>query len=376
MKWKWTVPYLLTGVAVLTSLGMTTVRSGHGTSELSHDFPTNTNIYSASYSQVIEHKINESRLDNKADCLRDKYVKNMLNAQEKLHPLMGRRGYRAAVRAELPGAPVGLHCVYGQYTHLNRALCEMGDTLTIIPFGGHASCTGFMYHMAKKYNETEFPGCIHKGVMFETDSAYNVALEKYLKRSGVQADTPDSVRHEYMKKFATRNFSADGLNSGSIVIVPRYRGSQSKFHAILYLGRGRIEKGKFVADTAGRHIYVGHNRENIGDLFKTYDMSKVFAADIREIARAEYANELKRIESMSTEELIVFLSGADLSRKVLAAYSRDTLVRMARDLYFGTLNVKSYEPIIKDVAKNYVDTTPLKFNQRMIQELKLNQKTL
>ncbi|MBE6460552.1 MAG: hypothetical protein E7007_01425 [Alphaproteobacteria bacterium] len=376
MKWKWTVPYLLTGVAVLTSLGMTTVRSGHGTSELSHDFPTNTHIYSASYRQVTEHKINEFRLDNKADCLRDKYVKNMLNAQEKLHPLLGKRNYYAAVRAELPGAPVGQHCVYGQYTHLNRALCEMGDTLTIIPRGGHASCTGFMYHMEKKYNKTEFPGCIHKGVMFETDSAYNVALEKYLKRSGVQANTPDSVRAQYMKKFAARNFSADGLNSGSIVIVPRYRGSQSKFHAILYLGRGRIEKGKFVADATGRHIYVGHNRENIGDLFKNYDMSKVFAADIREIARAEYGNELKRIESMSTEELIVFLSGADLSRKVLAAYPRDTLVRMARDLYFGTLNVASYEPIIKDAAKNYVDTTPWKFNQRMIQELKLNQKTL
>lgn len=376
MKWKWTVPYLLTGVAVLTSLGMTTVRSGHGTSELSHDFPTMPRIHSASYNQITEYKINEFRLDNKADCLRDKYVKNMLNAQEKLHPLLGKRNYYAAVRAELPGAPVGQHCVYGQYTHLNRALCEMGDTLTIIPRGGHASCTGFMYHMEKKYNKTEFPGCIHKGVMFETDSAYNVALEKYLKRSGVQADTPDSVRAQYMKKFAARNFSADGLNSGSIVIVPRYRGSQSKFHAILYLGRGRIEKGKFVADATGRHIYVGHNRENIGDLFKTYDMSKVFAADIREIARAEYVNELKRIESMSTEELIVFLSGADLSHKVLAAYPRDTLVRMARDLYFGTLNVASYEPIIKDAAKNYVDTTPWKFNQRMIQELKLNQKTL
>lgn len=200
MKWKWTVPYLLTGVAVLTSLGMTTVRSGHGTSELSHDFPMNTNIYSASYRQVAEHKINEFRLDNKADCLRDKYVKNMLNAQEKLHPLLGKRNYYAAVRAELPGAPVGQHCVYGQYTHLNRALCEMGDTLTIIPFGGHASCIGFMYHMNNKYNKPEFPGCIHKGVMFETDSAYNVALEKYLKRSGGQADTPDSVRHEYMKK--------------------------------------------------------------------------------------------------------------------------------------------------------------------------------
>lgn len=376
MKWKWTVPYLLTGVAVLTSLGMTTVRSGHGTSELSHDFPTMPRIHSASYNQITEYKINEFRLDNKADCLRDKYVKNMLNAQEKLHPLLGKRNYYAAVRAELPGAPVGQHCVYGQYTHLNRALCEMGDTLTIIPRGGHASCTGFMYHMEKKYNKTEFPGCIHKGVMFETDSAYNVALEKYLKRSGVQADTPDSVRAQYMKKFATRNFSADGLNSGSIVIVPRYRGSQSKFHAILYLGRGRIEKGKFVADATGRHIYVGHNRENIGDLFKTYDMSKVFAADIREIARAEYVNELKRIESMSTEELIVFLSGADLSHKVLAAYPRDTLVRMARDLYFGALNVASYEPITKDAAKNYVDTTPWKFNQRMIQELKLNQKTL
>lgn len=88
----------------------------------------------------------------------------------------------------------------------------------------------------------------------------------------------------------------------------------------MYLGRGQIQAGKFVADSTGRHIYVGHNRENIGDLFKTYDTSKVFAANTRKIARAEYANELKRIESMSSDQLIAVLSDIELSDHVPAQY--------------------------------------------------------
>ena len=280
MKWKWTLPYIFSGAALMIGPGLTTAQND-GDAAL---IPTN-NTHRVSYVRTlrydisVENKINKIYLDTKADSLRDIYVSNMLRAQEKLHPLMGRSGYRAAVRRELPGAPVGMHCVWGQYTHLSRALDEMGDTITIIPDGARTACAGFKYHMDKKYNTPDFPDCIHNGVMHETDSAYNAALDKYLARNRVNADTPDSVRAEHVQKFASRNFSADGLDAGAILIVPRYRGSRSKFHAVMYLGRGRLDDGKFIPDSTGRHIYVGHNRENLGDIFKTYDVSNVFAAD-------------------------------------------------------------------------------------------------
>ena len=375
MKWKWTVPYLLTCAVVFVGSGLTTAQSEHD----SNDGPALSHNYTIPYNATLERGINEVCLDNKADNLRDKYVANMLNAQEKLHPLMGRSGYSAAVRAELPGAPVGQHCVYGQYTHLSRALDEMGDTLTIIPVGGHASCVGFKYHMNKKYNTPEFPDCIHNGVMHESDSTYNVALNKYLTRNKVGLNTHDSIRRKYTEKFATRNFSADGLDAGSILIVPRFRGSRNTFHAIMYLGRGRIDAGKFVADSTGRHIYVGHNRENIGDIFKTYDMSNVFAADTHKIVRAEYANELKRIETMSTNQLIAFLSGAELSASILATYPRNTLIRMARDRYFNRLDVNSYLPTATNVADQITTSVPMyqmPLMQQLVWDLKKAQKTM
>ncbi|MBQ2858914.1 MAG: hypothetical protein IJE82_00950 [Alphaproteobacteria bacterium] len=374
MKWKWTVPYLLTCASLLVG-GMTTAGNEHEPDGVSHDISVMPKHYTMVYNASLDRQINEMRLDSKADSLRDKYIDNMLRAQEKLHPLMGRHGYRAAVRAELPGAPVGLHCVYGQYTHLNRALDEMGDTLTIIPRGGHASCVGFMYHMNNKYNKPEFPDCIHNGVMHESDSAYNAALDRYLARNKVAANTPDSVRAQYMKKFAVRNFSADALDSGSILIVPRYRGSRSTFHAVMYLGRGQISQGKFIPDSMGRHIYVGHNRENLGDLFKTYDVSNVFAADTRKIVRAEYANELKRIESMDSTDLVAFLSDEQMPAFMLHSYPRNTLVRMARDKYFKHLDINAYKPIVAE-SKVDIPATSLQLSQQFVRDLKLNQKTM
>ncbi len=374
MKLKWTVPYILTAASLFVGASMGTAQNEHEPNEVPSDFHAITHRHVVSYT-ALDSQMNNVFLDTKADSLCNKYVGNMLASQQKLHPLLGRSGYRAAVRAELPGAPVGLHCVYGQYTHLNRALNEMGDTLTIIPQGGHASCIGFKYHMGKKYGTPEFPNCIHDGVMYETDSAYNIALEKYLTRNKVNVDAPDSVRDELVKKFAARNFSADGLDAGSILIVPRYRGSRNKFHAIMYLGRGRIESGKFVPDSMGRHIYVGHNRENIGDLFKTYDTSKVFAADTRKIVRAEYANELKRIEAMPTQDLIASLADENATESMLATYPRSALVRMARDKYFNRFDIAEYKPVVAGMYSG-ISTTPMQLSKNLVQELKLNQRTL
>ena len=281
----------------------------------------------------FERSVSEAYLDNKADSLRDTYVANMLRAQAKLKPLMGKRGYSAAVRQELPGAPVGRHCVWGQYTQLSRALDEMGDTLTIIPQGARTACSQFKFHMRNKYKNAEYVDCIREGVMYESDSAYNAALQKHLSHR-IKASAPDSVRTAAIRKFAQSHYSADNLDSGSILIVPRYRGSRNTFHAIMYLGRGRVQDGKFVPDSTGRHIYTGHNRENIGDLFKTYDTSNVFAADTKKIVRVEYSKELQRIESMTTPELIQFLEDEKTPAEMLQSYPRMTLLRLARDKYF------------------------------------------
>ena len=372
MKLKWTLPYILSGASLLGVVPNTLIAQSSephqsvrvGTEKLAYS-------HSASYELYMERQLNEYRLDNKADSLCDTYVSNMLNAQKKLQPLMGKRGYRAAVRAELPGAPVGMHCVFGQYTHLSRALDEMGDTLEIIPDGARTACTSFKQLMQHKYRGDEYRGCIHNGVMHETDSAYGAALLKYLAKNNISATTPDSVRRVYEEKFAKSNFSADALDSGAILIVPRYRGSRSKFHAIMYLGRGYVKSGKFIADAAGRHIYVGHNRENIGDLFRSYDSSYVFAADTRKIARVEYGKELQRIESMSHSELIEFLSGEKYSAAQLRAQPYNTLLRMARNKYFKRVipNIPAQSaPVVAYNISPYINNivAALKSDQRTL----------
>lgn len=288
------------------------------------------------YNAEMEYNINQSYLDDKADVLIDKYMSNMLSAQERLNPLLGTGKYRAAVRKELPGAPVGLHCVYGQYTQLSRAQKELGDTVTIVPTAGSRACQNFKYEMRRKYKAPEYSGAIVEGKMFPSDSAYNVALDKYLTRNRVGRDAPDSVRAPIVAKFAKSNFSVEQLSPGTMLVVPRYRGSKSKFHMIMFLGRGRIENGKFIADENGKYIYTGHNRENIGDLFETWDTSNVFAADTKKIARAQYARDWSRIESMSREELIEILQNDSIAvQSDLTTMSRDALLILARARYFN-----------------------------------------
>lgn len=345
MKLKFTLPYVMLGTALMFTDSSTAQTDVHA-DQNAHiklpriEIPTQQfKLALANPTPVMDiayqYKMDEMYLAKKADVLVDKYMANMLAAQGKLHPLLGTSGYRAAVRRELPGAPVGMHCVYGQYTQLNRAVREMGDTLTIIPQAGSRACIMFKDQMRRKYKAPEYADAIHEGRMYESDSLYDAALAKYMTQRGIKADAPDSVRQVVAEKFAKTNFSAQQLSPGTILIVPRYRGSRSKFHAIMFLGRGRIENGKFVADPNGRYIYTGHNRENIGDLFKTWDTSNTFAADTREIARAEYAKEWSRIETMSREELIEYLAqDKSRNRTDLQLLTRPMLLQMARSAYF------------------------------------------
>ncbi len=274
--------------------------------------------------QIMDNKY----LDDKADELVDAYMSNMLDAQQRLGPMLGTRGYRAAVLRELPGAPVGHHCVFGQYTQLARALQEMGDTLTIVPHDASRACTSFKALMKKKYSGPEFAGAIHQGNMYETDAEYNAALDRYLAAHKITPKTNASVRAKAEQEFARSNFSADELSPGSMMLV------RNGGHLIMYLGRGRVVNGHFVADKNGRHMYVGHNRERMGDLIETWGTRNIFASDTRKIARVLYSQEWRKIETLSDSDLLKYVAPRPETRGQLMTASRAELLRLARERYF------------------------------------------
>ncbi|MDE5615902.1 MAG: hypothetical protein K2I81_03670 [Alphaproteobacteria bacterium] len=285
---------------------------------------------------VQPYTIVQSRLMARAETTCGMYIENMLAAQKRLQPKIGTRGYRTAVRKELPGAPVGLHCMYGQYTQLMRALNENGDTLAVIPDGGKSACVAFKDQMRRKYTKPEYAGAIKEGRAFESDSAYNAELGKYLARRGIGDSTDIAKRDAAIAEFAKHNFSLAHVNPGSIMIVPRFRGSKNKFHAIMFLGEGRIESGEFMPDATGKYMFTAHNRERIGDIVKNWDMSNVFSADIEQILQVEYAKELKRLESMSREQMIEYIStGTEIAMDKLLELPRPELIRLVHAKYFG-----------------------------------------
>ena len=325
------IPYVIFGGTLIGATASDTTPEKNAEFTHKNEKMQSGNLDFIKYEPEHEYALNAKYLDDKADSLCNVYINNMLVSQQKLKPLIGTRKYHRAVRDELPGAPVGYHCLYGQFTHLARALDEMGDTLTIIPEDARMACFVFKNQMREKYSGTQ--NCIYEGIMHKSDSAYNAALGRYLERKKVTAATPDSVKNAHITRFAQNNFSADAIAPGAILIVPRYRGSRSRFHAIMFLGRGRVENNEFIPDSTGQHMYVGHNRENMGDLFRAYDTSNVFAADTKNIVRDGYQKELEKIESMSYNQLIEYLS--DNNKTSLTGLSRDRLLYMARNKYFN-----------------------------------------
>lgn len=285
---------------------------------------------------VSPYAITQSRLIARAENTCDMYIENMLAAQKRLNPKIGTRGYRAAVRKELPGAPVGLHCMYGQYTQLMRALNENGDTLTIIPKGGKSACIAFKDQMRHKYSRPEYAGAIKEGRAFESDSAYSAELARHLGRRGITDSTEVARRDAAIAEFAKHNFSLAHVNPGSIMIVPRFRGSKSKFHAIMFLGEGRVQSGEFVPDTTGKYMFAAHNNERIGDVMQTWDTTSVFCADVEQILQVEYSKELKRLESMPRDKMVEYIvAGTQISAEKLLALPRGDLICLVHAKYFG-----------------------------------------
>lgn len=329
------VPYILLGSAAIFNHNSANAQNQTSAPDfnISQDL-----VAKASYkiNEINNYAITQSRLIARAQNTRDMYIDNMLGAQKRLAPYLGKKGYKKAVSQELPGAPVGLHCVYGQYTQLMRALNESGDTLNVIPRGANSACLQFKSIMGKKYSKPEYGGAIHEGHVYETDSAYNAALAKYLATRGLSLDKPSPKLEEAKKAFAKSNFSAEHINPGSIWIVPRFRGAKNKFHAIMFLGRGRVENGNFIPDEKGRYMFAAHNSERLGDLFNSWDTSNVFSADIEKILTVEYGKELKRLESMSREKMIEYIiAGTPVKAADLMPLPRSELIRMVQAKYFG-----------------------------------------
>ncbi len=376
MKAKIILPYLIAGMSLSMNTSNTIAAqtvSAPGTNKnlIANNISINTPADLIALAEKVDVNFfalysEEVLLNLKAENLCNTYMDNMLDAQQRLAPYVGKRGYYAAVRKELPGAPAGLHCVYGQYTQLQRALDEMGDTLTIVPKKANTACAAFKKQMRQKYTrENGYNNCIFEGKMYESDSAYNQAMDKFLEKN--HATTEEEIMR-YAQQFEQKNFSVDAIEPGSMLIVPRTRGNQRKFHMIMYVGRGRIENGQYVADPNGRPVYTAHNRERIGYLFDAWDTSNVFASNTQQIARTQYAQELKRIESMPREQLIkyILMDNKLVSPDQLSNMPTNMLQKMARDKYFKGI-IPPISPVDKPVIAQNTSVTP--FNMMMQQHM-------
>lgn len=275
---------------------------------------------------IVQQKIND-----KAKNLCDTYIDFVLQGQTNIKSRHGE--YYAAVRKELPGAPLGWHCMFGQYMQLNRALDKMGDTITLVPFTSRNACPTFRSEMRKKYSAPEYAGAIHNGKMFRSDAEYNRALAAYLKHHHVTDSTNEQKRNSVIARFEKNNFKASCLHPGTIIIV-QHNNTPSNTHAIMYVGRGRVENDKFIADDNGGFIYAGYNNESVGDIFKTYNTNHIFAADIYDIAVVDYAKELNKIINMSRDDLFRFVYDAPVDM-CYAAQTNMQLEKLAMEKYFN-----------------------------------------
>ena len=367
MKFKRIIPYLLAGISM-------SMNSSNASAQTISAPEANPNLIAnvlkvkgtgdllalAEHVDVHFHDLYSTDLclNLKAENLCNVYMDNMLDAQQRLAPHIGKRDYRNAVRQELPGAPVGLHCVYGQYTQLNRALDELGDTLTIVPSSARASCAEFKTQMRKKYTANNgFENCIFEGKMYESDSAYMAAMNEFISRKHAKTD---SAVMRYAQQIAKNNFSVDAIDAGSMLIVPRTPGNQRKFHMIMYVGRGRIENGKFIPDNNGKPVFTAHNRERIGYLFDAWDTRNVFAANIQQIAQIKYKQELTRIESMPRNQLIQYIlaRNSSVTADQLNQMPTHMLQKIARDKYFKGQIPHAIQNSMPMIAQNNT-VTPL-----------------
>lgn len=317
-----------------------------------HD--TNISVHTQ---QTVEIRVpsQQEQIESKAKELCDTYIDFVLQGQKNIKN--GQGGHRKSVLREFPGAYTRWYCIYGQYTQLNRALAELGDTINLIPFNGRHSCPEFRRLMKNKYSGNEYAGALHNGKMFRSDKAYNSALKAYLRNKNVNAETSDSVRQAVINRFAKNNFSIESLHPGTILII-QWNDSPSNTHAVMFLGKGRVENGKFISDSAGKYMYAGYNNETIEDVFKISNTNHIFAADIYNIACVSYEQELKKLKGMKNSDLFRYIYDAPIDRYVMVL-PRQTLQDMAASKYFYK-NKQDFvpKPVLPKINLAKINFTP------------------
>lgn len=358
MHLKHIIPYAIFGLA---SVLPGRVRAQSNTTNIpnkqiamARPIATLSGAYRATYNATTN-----DMLRDKSTTLIDSFIVDMLESQRKLAPYakhMKTRTYKNMVRAELPGAPVGAHCMFGQYTHMQNALKSLGDTLTMIPSRARKVCTEFKSQMRNAYGN--IPNAIYEGVAYKTNDEYTAALVKYMTKRGATLKSPESVLEKIEHDFEQNHFSIDRLAPGSILIVPRFHGATNSFHAIMYCGRGNVENGKFIADKNGDPVYAGHNRESLYYIFDAFDMSNVFAANMHVIAQEVYRREFAKIEGMTKAEMIAFIEkNSTLTPEFLKDMSNKLLLKVARAIYFQSPEHKKPATDtgnIQNIAQNMV----------------------
>ena len=290
----------------------------------------------------------QDRIRKKAKELCNTYIDLVLKGQNNIKNSKG--SHNRAVSRELPGAPTGLYCIYGQYTQLNRAIDALGDTLTLIPFDARNACPTFRSIMKKKYAGKEYAGALFNGKMFKSDIEYNRAFQAFLRHNHITPETSDEEKLKIIERFEKNNFSIESLHPGAILIIQRPSGPTNT-HAVMFLGRGRVQDKKFVPDSNGRFMYAGYNNETIDDIFKIFNTDHIFAADIQTIAAAEYTKELDKIQQFNTDELFEYIY--DMPNDFYAiAPDRTYLQQMAEDKYFNKQNYAPTQPLVqKNMAR-------------------------
>ena len=340
MKFKVVLPYLLFGSLMLAPKGMGEFRDSENSSSLHAQQISTQNILNT-----------QKQIDAKAQELCDTYIANVLQGQENIKH--SKTSHSRAVAKEFPGAVIRWYCIYGQYTQWNRAVSELGDTLHLIPFEARHSCPEFRRQMKQKYSGPEYAGVLYNGKMFKSDKDYKNALSAFLVRNHVTDSTPDSVKQSIINKFAQNNFSAESLHPGAILIVQK-SATPSNTHAIMYLGKGYMRNGVFVADPKGKVLYAGYNNESIDDIFSVFPTNRIFAVDMFELARYAYTQEFQKIQNMNYNEMYQYVYDVPQDLYALSPRHQD-LKKMAQEKYF---NKAKFEPPMQNVQTNYAGIQP------------------
>lgn len=258
----------------------------------------------------------------KANALCDEYIQRVLDGQKNIKKSKQNMSYAAAVRQELPGAPVGLHCLFGQRTQLNRSLRKLGDTLSNFT-PNTAGCPTFRDKARKQYPR----GIWHYGKLYKSDKEYKSAFYAYLRQHNITENSTDAEIEKLRSSFDKNNYSIESLHPGAIIIVQRSP-NPNNTHAIMYLGRGRVVRGNFVADSNGKPMYAGYNNETLAEInFKSPMFSEypVFAFDVNDAVMDIYEKQAQEILNMSNMELIQYVYSDD-NYYYAAAISHETAI--------------------------------------------------